>query len=171
MFKKETNTGENNSGYGNSGDGNSGYWNSGDGNSGYGNSGDRNSGFFNTNEPNVRLFNKETDLKRSDIDIPYFTLKINEWIPERNMTDDQKKADKDFHVKKGTLITRTYKEAWKLYWNKDSTKEDRQKFLDLPNFDAEIFEEITGINVEKKETCNGKIVEIDGKKYKLSEVE
>jgi len=116
-------------------------------------------GFFNTNEPNIRLFNKDTDLKRKDIKIPYFELKITEWIPENKMTDEQKKYDKDFHVKEGTLIKRTYKEAWALYWN-EAKKEDKQLFLDLPNFDSEIFEEITGINVEKKNTCNGKIVEI-----------
>ena len=44
-------------------------------------------------------------------------------------------------------------------------------FLDLPNFDAAIFEQITGINVAKTEvSCNGKVVEIDGKKYELKEV-
>ena len=60
------------------------------------------------------------------------------------MTDEQKKEDKDFHVKQGTLIERTYKEAWTLYWS-EATKEDKQLFLDLPNFDSDIFEEITGI--------------------------
>jgi hypothetical protein len=174
MSKKETSSGHYNSGYFNtgninSGNSNSGYrnsgdWNSGNSNSGYSNSGgynsgsynsgNRNSGHFNTNEPTIRLFNKDTGLKRSEIDIPYITLKLTEWDSEKQV-----------------LTTRSYKEAWTLYWTKAS-KEDKQRFLDLPNFDSRIFEEITGVDVEVAiKSCDGKIVEIDGKKYKLSEVE
>jgi hypothetical protein len=152
------NSGDYNSGKYNSGDWNSGYWNSGDWNSGDRNSGSYNSGsfnsgFFNTDEPTVRLFNKDTNIKKSDLEIPYIDLKLTEWDSETN-----------------SLITRTYKEAWSLAW-KEMSEEDKNRFLNLPNFDADIFEEITGINTGKKEsTCNGKIVEIDGKKYKLTEV-
>jgi len=165
------NSGDYNSGYSNSGYYNSGNHNSGHCNSGEYNSGNYNSGFFNTDEPTVRLFNKDTGKLRSEITIPYFHLKITEWIPEEKMTDQQKKDDVDFFVKKGTLITRSYKEAWSLAW-KEMTPETRKQFTDLPNFDAIIFKEITGIDLTEKEkpTCSGKIVEIDGKKYKLTEV-
>ena len=116
------------------------------------------------------MFNKETNIKRSEISIPSVELKINEWVPDTKMTDKQKKNDPDFHVKKGTLIRRSYKDAWKLAWS-EMDYEIKQEFLNLPNFDADIFEEITGIDVRKNsESCEGKIVEIDGKKYKLSEV-
>jgi hypothetical protein len=163
------NSGDYNSGFFNSGDYNSGNRNSGDLNSGDYNSGDYNSGFFNTNEPSVRLFNKDTDLKRSEIDIPCIHLPINEWVCEDNMTHEQKKDDPDFHSKQGTLITRTYKEAWANAWDKLNS-DDKQRFLDLPNFCPDIFEEITGVRVGKKESCNGKVVEIEGKKYKLQEM-
>ena len=164
------NSGNCNSGNCNSGDWNSGDRNSGNCNSGNCNSGDWNSGYFNTDEPTVRLFNKETNLKRSEIRLPSFDLKITEWIPADEMSDEAKKADPNFHVRGGQLIKRTYKEAWALYWASAST-EDKQMFLDLPNFDAAIFEQITGINVAKTEvSCNGKVVEIDGKKYELKEV-
>jgi hypothetical protein len=86
------------------------------------------------------------------------------------MTINQKKDDPNFHIKGGTLLTRSYKEAWKLYWSECSS-EDKNKLLNLPNFDADIFEEITGIIVDKySDSCNGKIVEIDGKKYELKEM-
>ena len=140
--------------------------NNGDDNSGY-----NNSGFFNTNEPNIRLFNKETNLKLKDIDIPFIDLRTNEWISEDRMTDAQKIDNPKFHITGGFLIKRTYKEAWRLYWDTKASKEDKQKFLNLPNFDADIFEEITGINVRKNDSCNGKIIEIEGKKYKLEELE
>jgi hypothetical protein len=166
------NSGNSNSGNYNSGHYNSGYYNSGDRNSGHYNSGYRNSGYFNTTTPKVRLFNKDSDIDRDSINIPYINLKINEWIPETRMTDIQKKNDPQFFVKKGTLITRTYQEAFILAWS-ELSKDIKQQFLDLPNFDADIFLEITGVDVRTKLTplsCSGKIVEIDGKKYKLTEV-
>ena len=167
-----SNSGHSNSGYSNSGNYNSGHYNSGVYNSGHYNSGNYNSGHFNTNSPKARLFNIDTDIKLKDINIPYIELKVTEWIPEESMTETQKFADKDFFIKKGTLIKRTYEEAWALAWPLLS-KEVQKQFTDLPNFNAEIFLEITGIDLAvKKEvaTCNGKLVEIDGKKYKLTEV-
>jgi hypothetical protein len=166
------NSGNYNSGDNNSGHRNSGHYNSGHYNSGNYNSGNYNSGFFNTDEPTVMLFNKDTGLNRNNVEIPYICLKTNEWIHEHKMTDQQKLNDKDFHIKKGTLITRTYKEAWALYWS-EASKDDKDKFLNLPNFDKDIFLEITGVDVglkKQEETCEGKVVEIDGKKYKLTEV-
>jgi hypothetical protein len=165
------NSGSYNSGSYNSGDNNSGYYNSGRYNSGDYNSGNHNIGHFNTTSPKVRLFNKDTDLDYDKVEIPRIELLITEWIPEYKMTEAQKLEDKDFFVKKGTLIKRTYKEAFVLSWAKLDKKTKRQ-FLDLPNFDADIFFEITGVDVRSKEplTCSGKIVEIDGKKYKLTEV-
>jgi hypothetical protein len=152
----------------NSGHYNSGNFNSGYSNSGHYNSGNYNSGFFNTGEPTVRLFNKDTGKKRSELSIPYVELPLTEWIPEVKMTPEQKKADPNSHVRGGTLIKRTYKEAWAAAWAK-AEPELKQQFLDLPNFDADIFLEITGIDVKSK-SCAGKVVEIDGKKYKLTEV-
>jgi hypothetical protein len=117
------------------------------------------------------LFNKDTEFEIKDIKIPYIELPINEWISEDNMSDLQKQKDPQFFVKKGTLITRTYKEAFAIGWAKLDEK-TKQQFKDLPNFDAAIFFEITGVDltIKEKPSCSGKIVEIDGKKYKLSEV-
>jgi hypothetical protein len=156
MNSGDMNSGDMNSGHMNSGDWNSGSWNSGDmnsgdmnsgdRNSGSWNSGDRNSGFFNTTTPKVRLFNIDTDLNYDEIEIPFIDLQINEWIPEEKMTESQKIEDKYFYVKKGTLITRSYKEAWALAWPLLSEL-DKNKFIDLPNFNSDIFFEITGIKL------------------------
>ena len=40
----------------------------------------------------------------------------------------------------------TLKEAWELMWD-NITNDQKQEFLNLPNFDAKIFEEITGIKI------------------------
>jgi hypothetical protein len=155
-----------NSGYGNSGYGNSGDWNSGYRNSGYGNSTDRETGIFNTTPGKLRIFNKETDLTWDDIDHPYFNeFYLNKWIPESEMTDEEKKADPQFFVKGGYLKTYKWEEAWANYW-RDSSEEERQKVLNLPNFDAKIFKEITGIDVESKPES----IEIEGQKYTIDEI-
>ena len=172
----DRNSGDRNSGNRNSGNRNSGYWNSGDRNSGdrnsgNGNSGNGNSGWFNTNEPNARFFNKDTDIKLSDFyssdKVPsYEGFDICKWIPESEMTDQEKIDNPRFNITEGYLKTYTYKEAWKNFWAV-TPEENKKKFLALPNFDAIIFEEITGINVNQKPDCEWKIVEIEGVKYIL----
>ncbi len=165
------NSGNWNSGYCNSGNRNSGYCNSGDFNSGYGNSTDRSSGIFCNQAPKVISFNKPTDIPWHEINHPkFYEFRVTKWIPEEYMTDREKAANKGFHVVKGYLKTYTYKEAWANYW-RDTTEDDRQRVLNLPNFDAEVFKDITGIEVEdKNKDYSGKIVEIDGVEYELKRI-
>jgi len=148
-----SNSGNWNSGYRNSGDSNSGNSNSGNWNSGNWNSGDSNSGFFNSDTPDkIRAFNKDCDRDFwNNSEKPNFIsdIVINKWITELNMTDEEKKENPDFHVREGYLKTIDYKEAWKIAYN-NSSEEDKRLLLKLPNFDANVFEEITGINVLKK---------------------
>lgn len=171
------NSGYGNSGYGNSGYGNSGYWNSGSGNSGggnsgYGNSGSRNSGWFNTDEPNARFFGKGTTIKLSEFEnsecCPSWSgFELTEWIESSNMSEREKREHPKHEMCGGYLKMYEYKEAWANFW-KATTEENRQKFLNLPNFDAKIFEEITGIDVgQKAVSLSGKEVSvtIDGKTY------
>ena len=145
------NSGNRNSGNRNSGDWNSGYGNSGNRNSGYGNSTNRESGIFNSEQGTIRMFNKPTNKKWDEIDHPNFDkFYLNKWISEDEMTDEEKVADKMFYVRQGYLKTFSWEEAWKNFW-RDTDEENRQKFLALPNFDAKIFKDITGIDVQKDE--------------------
>ena len=164
------NSGDRNSGDWNSGSWNSGNRNSGSWNSGYGNSCDRSSGIFCSEQPQLLVFNKPTAKTWNEIEHPSFDeFYLTKWIPESEMTNEEKKAEPEFHTRKGYLKRYSWEEAWSNYW-RDTTKEDRQRVLNLPNFDAEIFKDITGIDVNVNQSCNGKVVEIDGKKYKLQEV-
>ena len=122
------NSGSSNSGSCNSGNCNSGNHNSGDCNIGNWNSGDWNkinysNGCFNTIEPKIKFFNKESNLTYED------------WL-----LSDAKKILKE-------IPTEDYKYAQD-WWNRleDTYK---QIILDIPNFDREIFKEITGIDVSK----------------------
>ena len=169
MADEKNNTGIENSGDRNSGDRNSGDRNSGDRNSGYGNKASRSAGIFCTIDPPVVSFNKPTTKKWDEILHPSFeNFHLNKWIAESEMTDAEKAADKDFHVRGGYLKKFEWEEAWANYW-RDSDKAEKDRVSGLPNFDAAIFKEITGIDVEGKPTCAGKVVEIDGKKYRLVE--
>ena len=166
------NSGYGNSGYRNSGDWNSGDWNSGNRNSGnrnsgYGNSTNRESGIFNSTVGTLRMFNRPTNLAWDDIDHPHFAeFYLTKWIPEADMTDDEKKADPNFFVREGYLKSFAYQEAWTSFW-KDTDETNRQKFLNLPNFDPAVFKDITGVDVEVKEKPN--TVEIGGKTYEVTQ--
>jgi len=163
----DRNSGYRNSGYWNSGDWNSGDWNSGNRNSGYGNSTSRSAGIFNSEEGTVRLFNKETNLKWDEITHPnLYEFYTTKWISESDMTDEEKKADPQFFVRGGYLKTYTYEEAWANYW-RDTDEEDRTKVTNLPNFDPEVFKDITGIDLGKKEVVAH--IDIGGKKYEVTD--
>ena len=119
----DRNSGSRNSGYYNSGYANSGDCNSGSRNSGSYNSGSNNSGYFNSNIPTVvRVFNKECARAI--------------WY----------QASKPSFFNKLDIVNNSYKKAWQEAY-KGATKEDKDLLQALPNFDAEIFEEITGIKI------------------------
>ena len=145
------NGGNCNSGNCNSGDGNGGNCNSGNWNSGNWNSGDCNSGYFNVDSPLVRVFGKETDVKKEDIDFPswlYFDL--TQWVSHDTATDKEKKEHKnEIEISGGFLKVLDYKEAFRLAWSKAEFSE-RKKLFSLPNWNNEIFMQISGIDAEKE---------------------
>ena len=155
------NTGDCNVGYRNSGGYNTGHYNSGDCNTGTYNTGDYNTGnynscnfstgFFNSVEQPIYFFNKEVKLTRDEIvnlkglDVAS-RLKLSEWVYTDDMTESEKQQHPEHETTGGYLKTYTYKQAWTNLWE-NATEEDKQAIKDLPNFDKEVFKEITGIIV------------------------
>ena len=146
----DCNSGSRNSGDWNSGRGNSGSRNSGNWNSGDWNSGNCNSGFFCTNSPKLRLFNKETDFTMEEfMKTEWYAVltsggfNLTKW---RAYTDEEKAQDERKRFIGGELITIPYKEACANWWASLSEK-DKAIIKTIPNFDANIFAEITGIDV------------------------
>ena len=160
----DRNSGNYNSGNYNSGNCNSGNYNSGDRNSGCCNSGNYNSGWFNTDCPKMRIFNKEIDMTVEEFlnskHAFYIELPVNRWINSDDMTDTEKSEVGGWETMGGYLKTLEYKEAWAVYW-KEASKEKKQRFLDLPNFDSKLFEEITGIDVKVSDKETIKIGDLE----------
>ena len=167
------NTGHNNTGCDNTGYNNTGNWNTGNYNTGNWNTTKRETGYFNTVTPQtVNVFNKPCaiDLWDEACKPSFLYFNLTEWVAETDMTDEEKENSPTYKTTGGYLKSYDYKEAFQESYAK-ATNEDKELLLKLPNFDAEVFKEISGIDVtEKAQTCNGKVVEIDGKKYKLQEV-
>ena len=168
------NSGDCNSGNRNSGDCNSGDWNSGDCNSGDCNSGNRNSGnrnsgnrnsgdwnkcsfsngCFNTVSPKIYLFNKPSEWTYQDwlnSEARYLLNQIPgdvlEYIYLSDMTDEEKAEHPEAETTGGYLKILDNSECAVIWWRGLS---DRQKAVitAIPNFDKEIFKQITGIDVD-----------------------
>ena len=156
----DCNTGNRNTGDCNTGDCNTGDWNTGDWNTGNRNTGDWNkssfnTGCFNTEEPKIMLFNKPSDMTYRewiDSDARYLLNRIPkdvvEWVYEEDMTDEEKVANPTYETTGGYLKVLDESECGQLWWGSLS---DLQKnhIKSIPNFDAEIFEQCTGIKVDE----------------------
>lgn len=146
-----SNTGDRNTGYRNTGYRNTGNCNTGNCNTGYGNTIDGSNGVF-CNEPdmNIRIFNKPSGMSLRDFyRSKYYEalcsaqFLLTEWIP---YTEEEKKADEEKERIGGYLKEYTMQEAWANWWA-EMTEENKQIVQEIPNFDAEIFRDITGIEV------------------------
>ena len=156
MSNPMNNTGNNNNGSNNAGSNNTGDRNAGSNNTGYFNTGNwnacnRESGFFNTAQSKtIRVFNKDCDIEVwDDHEKPKFLyFDLTQWIPTSRMSD-QEKEDFDTHeTTDGYLKQYEYKEAFQKSYN-NASDEDKALLLTLPNFDADVFFEISGVDVRK----------------------
>ena len=150
------NSGGWNSGDWNSGNRNSGDWNSGNRNSGDWNSGDWNSGYLNTSAQKYTfIFNKPVEKSvLAQIEFPKFMRFIlTEWIPDSKMSRQEKEQHPEYATVGGYLKKYDYKEAFRKSFEEAKRlpdwPEQLEKLKSLPNFDAKIFEEISGIEEEE----------------------
>ena len=127
------NTGLFNSGYQNSGDQNSGNWNS-----GYWNSCNYSNGVFcNQEDKDIRIFNKPSGMSLEEFgDSKYYEALQSEPL-ELTYWDNENKE----------LKCRSYKDACAIWWSK-LTEKNKKIIQEIPNFDTEIFFDITGIDVK-----------------------
>ena len=154
------NTGNRNTGNCNTGNRNTGNCNTGNRNTGNCNTGDWNkssfnTGCFNTEEPKIMLFNKPSDMTYRewiDSDARYLLNQIPkdvvEWVYEEDMTDEEKVANPTYETTGGYLKLLDESECGQLWWG--SLSDFQKNYIrSIPNFDAEIFEQCTGIKVDE----------------------
>ena len=148
------NTGNRNTGNWNTGDCNTGDWNTGDWNTGDWNKSSFNTGCFNTEEPKIMLFNKPSDMTYRewlDSDARYLLNQIPknvvEWIYSSDMTEEEKIAYPTHKATGGYLKVLDESECGQLWWG--SLSEHNKNIIKaIPNFDAAIFEQCTGIKID-----------------------
>ena len=144
-------TGLRNTGNCNTGDRNTGNWNTGDWNKS-----SFNNGCFMTEESTIMMFNKPTSWTYQTwyiSDARYYLNQIPrnvvEWIFESDMTDEEKENHPEYKTTGGYLKVLDETECTQMWWD-NANEEVKQCILDLPNFDADIFKDCTGIDVNKK---------------------
>ena len=157
------NSGNRNSGNYNSGNCNTGDCNTGDGNTGNCNTGNCNSGdwnktcfsngCFNTKTPKIFLFDKPSDWTYRDwwgSDARYILVNCPSnvliWVYEDDMTDEEKEQHPEYSVT-GGFLKHIEKETERQMWWDGLSNEYKNTVMSLPNFDKDIFKEITGITV------------------------
>lgn len=147
------NTGNCNTGNYNTGDYNAGNYNIGDRNTGDWNKSSYNTGCFNTEEQKIMLFNKPSDMtycEWMDSEARYLLnlmpKGVVEWVYEMDMTDEEKEQHPSYETTGGYLKVLNESECGQIWWNGLS---DHQKNVikAIPNFNAEIFEQCTGIKI------------------------
>ena len=96
------------------------------------------------------MFNKPTNMTLREFRNSKYALvllrdfELTKWIdhedlPEEEQTEETKACG-------GKLITKSYKQAWAEKWEITS-EEDKNIIKSIPNFDSEVFFEVTGIRV------------------------
>ena len=134
---------------------NTGNRNTGNRNTGDWNKSSFNTGCFNTEEQKIMLFNKPSNMTYSewlDSDARYLLNQIPkdvvEWVYEEDMTDEEKAAHPTYETTGGYLKVLDESECGQLWWGSLS---DRRKEIikAIPNFDAEIFFQCTGVRVDE----------------------
>jgi hypothetical protein len=150
----EWNTGEWNTGYSNTGHSNTGHSNTGHRNTGHWNTGEWNTasfhvGSFNTKDAEeVLVFNKlcKKDVWDNAEKPNCFYFDTKQYIPFEEMTEEEKNKYPSAKVCGGYVKDIPHKEAWAKAL-KDISKEDIKMIKNLPNWDAGVWEEITGVKL------------------------
>ena len=152
------NIGTHNTGYRNIGDRNTGNFNCGDNNVGDWNSSNFSTGVFNTDEeePKIFMFNKPSNMTLWDWQTSEAKYIMNhcphknvEWISKYCMSDKEKTKNPSYKFTGGYLKFENAKEQAQEWWDRLPDRK-KEAVMTLPNFDADIFKKITGIEVRKE---------------------
>lgn len=150
--KGNWNTGDNNTG-----DLNTGHYNIGRNNTGDFNLGDDNTGCFNTKPQTISFFNKPSCWTLDNWKCSWAYRILTE-MPQRttifkgyhNMTEEEKATYDTAETTNGVLLTTATTKADRQKWWNALYIDQKQAVMSMPNFDKDIFYEITGIDVTQE---------------------
>jgi hypothetical protein len=103
--------------------------------------------------------------------IPQVKLKLGAyWVDSSEMTAQQKADHPSHETIRGVLLKydHTYHQAWAIAWT-EMNQATKDRFLNLPNFDADKFKMITGIDTAVVNEPR-RIMVINGKTYRLDKI-
>lgn len=150
------NIGDWNTGNGNTGDFNTGNRNTGNCNTGDWNKASFSNGVFCTEEPEILIFNKPSGMtlrQWCDSEACYLLNQIvftsNVWVWDSDMTDEEKEAHPEYKITGGFLKVLDTSDCCIRWWE-SLDESDRDVIRSIPNFDAAIFKQITGIDAAKE---------------------
>ena len=147
------NTGDRNTGNWNTGDRNTGNRNTGDCNTGDWNSSNYSTGFFNNKQQPIYIFNQPIEIRRENIysikgfQILRWNFENSWWVYSENMTEKEKATHPEHETTGGYIKTVDFKTACGMMWKK-LDNEERAAVIEIPNFDADVFKDITGIDIK-----------------------
>ena len=155
------NTGNRNTGDCNTGNRNTGDWNTGNRNTGDRNTGDWNSasfsnGVFCTKEHEILIFDKPSGMtfrqwrySKACHLLSQIQFMPNVWVLDSDMTDEEKKVHPEYKTTGGFLKVLDTSDCCVRWW--ESLDEYQRNIIrSIPNFDAAIFKQITGIDATKE---------------------
>ncbi len=158
IMVNKTNTGDYSTGYHSTGNRSTGDWSTSNYSTGH---------FSTIDDTGFSAFNKPcTRDQWAQADIPsWLYFKLTEWVDKEDMTDLEKQDHPTYEITGGYLKKYEYQEAWKKSYD-NATREEQLKIKSLPNFDAEVFYEISGIKIDEI-LSNPKEITIGGATYRL----
>ena len=118
---------------------------------------DFSSGFFNTQEQSVVAFNRVCEISRDEfaysrgVRVLNWNFESSWWIYSENMSEKEKTEHPEYETTGGYLKTVDFQTACKMMWD-NLDDGDKNAVREIPNFDAKVFMEITGIDVNSGET-------------------
>lgn len=119
-------------------------------NTGYRNTGGWNTGYFNTKTPeDVMVFDGaivNRDAFLSACPSWLYGPSPTTWVPDTEMTDQEKVDNPTFHTCGGYLRVNDWMAEWAKAFA-SASPEDVQRVRDLPGFNAEVFKKITGLDL------------------------
>ena len=149
----DCNTGDWNTGNWNTGNCNTGDWNTGNWNTGDWNKANHSTGVFNTKDQPLTMFNLPSKWFYSDWAKSEANSILNKiphdpvvWIWSEDMTEEEKLSHPEHETVGGYLKKMDLSDNAKIWW-RGLTNKEKETVMSLPNFDAQIFKEITGVDV------------------------